>query len=284
MNKARRNAYYRVIDPRCVDVMSDTRSSMTWNPQQYLKFGNERLRPAHDLIARILLDSPQHVVDLGCGTGTVTALLHDRWPGASIIGVDNSSAMLDRARQALPAVKFEAADITRWAPPHPVDLIVSNAALHWVDDHAELFPRLVSHLTRGGVLAVQMPAQHRAPSHVLGYELAESARWRTQLQHLVRREPVLEPQAYHAILARHVAALDVWSTEYLQLLRGDNPVAEFTKGSFVGVWLAALSAAEARDFEAQYRNAIAAAYPPAATGETLFPFRRFFLVAQTRNA
>jgi len=252
---------------------------MSWNPGQYLKFGGERLRPAHDLLARVLLEAPRTIADLGCGTGTVTALIRERWPQARITGVDNSPQMLERARAALPDVVWEAADLSQWTPAGPIDVIISNAALHWLDDHAALFPRLISHLAKGGVLAVQMPAQHTAPSHLVGYDLAESARYRHTLEGMVRRRPVLDPVAYYDILRPHIRSLDLWSVEYVQMLTGDNPVAEFTKGSFVGVWLAALASDDARDFEAEYRARIAAAYPKRQDGVTLFPFRRFFIVA-----
>jgi trans-aconitate 2-methyltransferase len=155
-------------------------------------------------------------------------------------------------------------------------LLVSNAALHWLDDHAVLFPRLVSHLTSGGVLAVQMPAQHLAPSHRIGYDLTERPRWRDALQGLVRRRPILEPEDYYSILRPLASSLDLWSTEYMQALTGENPVAEFTKGSFVGVWLSAMPADDARAFEAEYRDAIAAAYPKRADGVTLFPVPPLF--------
>jgi trans-aconitate 2-methyltransferase len=253
---------------------------MAWNPKQYLKFGAERLRPAQDLLARVTLEAPRHIVDLGCGTGTVTALLAARWPEAQIVGVDNSQPMLERARAALPDVTWELDDLAKWTAAAPVDLLISNAALHWLDDHATLFPRLLSHLGPGGVLAVQMPAQHDAPSHQIGYDLAESTRWRDRLQGLVRRRPILEPHEYYSLLKPQVSSLDLWFAEYVQALTGDNPVAEFTKGSFMGAWLSALSVDEARDFEANYRRQIAAAYPICGDGATLFPFRRFFLVAQ----
>ena len=253
---------------------------MTWNPQQYLKFGGERLRPAHDLLARIAIERPRHIVDLGCGTGTVTALLRAHWPEAQIVGVDNSESMLKRARSALPDVEWEFADLARWAPATPPDLLVSNAALHWLDDHETLFPRLLSHLRPDGVLAVQMPAQHLAPSHQLGYALAESARWRDSLRDLVRRRPILDPHEYYSLLRPRVSSLDMWFTEYVQVLTGDNPVAEFTKGSFVGAWLSALPDGDAREFESDYRQQIASAYPARDDGATLFPFRRFFLIAK----
>jgi trans-aconitate 2-methyltransferase len=255
-------------------------ASMGWNPQQYLKFGGERLRAAHDLLARVTLEAPGHIVDLGCGTGAVTALLSARWPDARIVGVDNSKPMLEHARIALPDVAWELDNLADWTPAAPVDLLVSNAALHWLDDHATLFPRLLSHLRPGGVLAVQMPAQYDAPSHQIGYDLAESTRWRDRLQGLVRRRPILEAHEYYSLLRPQVSSLDLWFTEYVHALTGDNPVAEFAKGSFVGAWLSALSADEARDFEVDYRQQIASAYPACSDGVTLFRFRRFFLVAQ----
>jgi trans-aconitate 2-methyltransferase len=253
---------------------------MAWDPQQYLKFGGERLRPAVDLLARVTLEAPRDIVDLGCGTGTVTGLLRSRWPAARIVGVDNSLPMLERARAALPDVAWQQDDLATWTPAAPLDLLFSNAALQWVDDHATLFPRLLSYLHPGGMLAVQMPAQHGAPSHQIGYDLAESARWRDRLRGLVRRRPILDASEYYALLRPRVASLELWYTEYVQALSGENPVAEFSKGSFVGAWLAALSAGEARDFEAEYRRLVAAAYPPGGDGVTLFPFRRFFLLAQ----
>ena len=253
---------------------------MAWNPMQYLKFGGERLRPAQDLLARVPLEAPATVADLGCGTGSVTALVRARWPQARVTGIDNSSAMLAKARATMPEVTWEECDLARWHPASPVDLIVSNAALHWLDHHQTLFPRLASYLAPRGVLAVQMPAQHEAPSHQLGYALAESARWRSKLQGLVRRRPILSAEDYYALLRPLATSLDVWFIEYVQALTGENAVAEFTKGSFVGVWLSALSKDEAREFEDDYRAAVAAAYPARPDGVTLFPFRRFFVVAQ----
>ena len=255
-------------------------ASMGWNPQQYLKFGGERLRPAHDLLARVTLETPGNIVDLGCGTGAVTALLSARWPRARIVGVDNSKPMLERARIALPDVAWEFDNLADWTPAEPVDLLVSNAALHWLDDHATLFPRLLSHLRPGGVLAVQMPAQYDAPSHQIGYDLAESTPWRNRLQGLVRRRPILEAQEYYSLLRPQLSSLDLWFVEYVQALTGAHPVAEFTKGSFVGAWLSTLSVDEAREFETDYRRQIAAAYPARDDGVTLFPFRRFFLIAK----
>jgi trans-aconitate 2-methyltransferase len=141
---------------------------MSWDPKQYLKYSNERLRPAQDLLARVALDAPGTIVDLGCGAGNVTALLGERWPNARITGVDNSREMLAKAHTTTAddaRFAWIEADIATWAPPAPVDVVYSNAALHWQGDHARLFPRLFDWVAPGGVLAVQMPDNSAAPSH-----------------------------------------------------------------------------------------------------------------------
>src|SRR5262245_48670549 len=115
---------------------------MVWDPAQYLSFGDHRLRPAIDLLQRVPLERPARVVDLGCGAGNVTAVLRRRWPEARITGVDSSPAMLDRARGSDPAVDWQLGDLRDWRPEQPVDVIYSNAALHWLGDHAAVFPRL----------------------------------------------------------------------------------------------------------------------------------------------
>ena len=251
----------------------------TWDPAQYLKFDSPRLRPAIELLARIDHDAPAHVVDLGCGTGHITAMLAERWPRAAVTGVDNSAEMLDVARRDHPEPAWEEGDIAAWRPPGPVDVIYSNAALHWLDDHAALFPRLASHLAPGGVLAVQMPHNHGAPTHTLVRDAVTAGPWREVLAPLLRPFPVAEPAVYYDLLAPYVAHVDVWETEYLHVLTGDNPVAEWTKGSVLRPLLSALDVDQAAGFEAAYRERIAAAYPPRPDGTTLLPFRRLFVVA-----
>jgi trans-aconitate 2-methyltransferase len=209
----------------------------------------------------------------------VTTLLRARWPAARITGVDGSAAMLERARSADPTVEWQLADVAGWTPAHPVDLVFSNAALHWLDSHATLFPALLTMLAPGGVLAVQMPRNFTEPSHTSLYATVREGPWRDRLASLIRPEPTKAPAFYDALLRPHVASLDVWETTYLQALHGENPVAEFVKGSALGPFLAALVDDERTAFEATYRARVRAAYPPNAAGTTLFPFRRLFMVA-----
>ncbi|MFO1315411.1 MAG: methyltransferase domain-containing protein [Burkholderiales bacterium] len=259
---------------------------MSWDPAQYLRFEDQRLRPAVDLLARVALPAPRTVVDLGCGAGNVTALLAARWPDADIVGVDNSDAMLEQARAAAaarPRVRFETGDLATWAPAAPADLVYSNAALHWLPAHAQVFARAIAMVREGGALAVQMPDNFGAPSHTAIAELATSPRWRARLAPLVRAAPVARPADYYGWLAPHAATVDVWTTEYLQVLAksasGEHPVAAWTKGTWLVPFMAALDAGAQREFLAEYDARLAHAYPPLPDGRVLFPFRRLFIVA-----
>ena len=255
---------------------------MAWDPAQYLKFADHRLRPAIDLLNRVALDDPGEIYDLGAGAGNVTRLIKERWPGARVTGVDDSGPMLARAAATAPGITWQQADLGTWRPPRPADLIYSNAALHWIPDHARLIPALLAALAPAGVLAVQMPRNFGAPSHTLISEAAREGPWRARLEPLLRPSPVAEPAFYYDLLAPRAGALDVWETEYLQILEGPDPVKEWTKGTWLRPLLDALVEPERSRFEVRYAERVAAAYPPQPDGRTLFPFRRLFIVAHAR--
>ncbi len=251
----------------------------TWDPGQYLKFGGERLRPAMDLLERIPLAAPETVFDLGCGAGNVTRILAGRWPAARVTGIDKSPEMLARAEGAGSPIRWLAGDLKRWTPEAPADLLFSNAALHWLDGHRELFPRLMGWLRRGGVLAVQMPRNDRAPSHTCMTDAAGGGPWRQRLEPLLRPEPVAPPEVYHHIVAPAAASVDLWETEYLHLLEGENPVVEWTRSTALRPLLDALEGGQREAFLADYSARVAAAYPKGPDGKTPMPYRRLFMVA-----
>lgn len=258
--------------------------TVSWSPGQYLQYGEARLRPALELLARVPLDAVASIADLGCGPGNVTALLAERWPGAAIVGVDGDEAMLERARAAhsgRPGIHFERADLANWSPRERFDLVYSNAALHWLDDHATLLPQLFGRVAGGGALAVQMPDNFGAPSHLALFDTAESARWRARVGALVRRAPVAPAAQYHAWLAPLASAVDVWTTEYLQVLAaradGEHPVVAWMRGAALTPFTSALGR-DAEAFVADFAGRVAPAYPALADGRVLFPFRRRFLV------
>ena len=252
---------------------------MAWDPAQYLKFAGPRLRPALDLLQRIDVAAPACVYDLGAGAGNVTRLIKARWPEARVVGVDSSAEMLAKAAAENPTIEWQQADLAAWRPDRPAELIYSNAALHWLDDHDRLFAGLFDSLAPGGTLAVQIPRNFGARSHTSITETALDGPWRSVLEPLLRPSPVAEPAFYYDLLAPRAAALDIWETEYLQVRDGANPVKEWTKGTWLLPLLAALEEPERSSFEAAYAARVAAAYPPRGDGKTLFPFRRLFMIA-----
>jgi trans-aconitate 2-methyltransferase len=253
-----------------------------WDPGQYLKFADARLQPALDLLARIALASPREIYDLGCGTGNVTLCLQQRWPEARITGVDNSASMLREAAAAAPQLHWVQHELASWHPRTAADLIYSNAALHWIARHEQLLPRLVYYLTPGGVLAVQMPRNFSAPSHTLMDEVARAGPWAHRLEALLRPAPVESPSYYYQLLEPLVQTVSIWETEYLQVLRGPDPVKEWVKGTWLKPLLDALDESERARFEADYASRLRLAYPALSNGVTLFPFRRLFLIARQR--
>lgn len=255
---------------------------MAWDPKLYSAFAQPRLRPALDMLARIEAEAPRRVADLGCGTGNITRLLRQRWPDAAVTGVDSSPEMLETARAGGGGVAYVLGDMGAWTAEPPVDVLFSNAALHWLGEHETLFPRLLAMVAPGGTMAVQMPHNHYAASHALMAEAAQAGPWRERLAPLAGRFPVGEPSFYYDLLALRTAALDIWEIEYLHVLDGDNPVVAWTMGTALRPLLAALEDRPdwRESFLADYAARIAAAYPPRRDGKTLLPFRRLFLVAR----
>jgi trans-aconitate 2-methyltransferase len=254
-----------------------------WDPDQYLKFASARLRPAIDLLAQVAMQDPRRIVDLGCGPGNSTQLLRTRWPSSMITGVDGSAAMLAQAAREVEGCTWAQADLADWQAPEPADLIFSNAALHWVERHDLLFPRLLSQLRSGGVLAVQMPDNFAAPSHTLIAETVKAGPWRAALEPLLRPTPVHAPSDYFELLEPLAENLNLWETQYLQALRGADPVKEWVKGTWLKPLLDALAGSERLAFEGEYARRVRNAYPPLPSGVTLFPFKRLFLIARKRS-
>ena len=249
-----------------------------WGPNQYLHFADSRLRPAFDLIGRIPPVDGEVVWDLGCGTGNVPRLLAERWPDADVCGLDSSADMLDEARE-IEGTTWLQGDIAEWEPPSPVDVLFSNAAYHWAADHDDLLPRLLRTVRLGGVFAAQMPRNTAEPSQQLLYETARSELWSAQVGHLACEDPVDQPSAYYDRLAPDTATLEIWEAIYLHVLTGDDPVANWTRGTSARRFLDTLPAEEADEFFADYAGRLRAAYPARPDGTTLFGFRRLFVLA-----
>jgi trans-aconitate 2-methyltransferase len=254
--------------------------STTWDPAQYLKFTDQRLRPALDLMARVPLPAPGTVFDLGCGPGNVTKLLKERWPDAQVTGVDSSPEMLAKAK-AVAGIAWQQSDLATWRAPTAADVVYSNAAFHWLDDHQTLFPHLLRQVAPGGFLAIQMPRQHLNPTHQILFELARKPAW--QLEAAIRENPSHDPQTYYDLLAPEAAMLDIWEVEYLHVLEGDAAVLNWVMGSIARPVVERLPAERRDGFLKEYGARLAQAYPRRADGKTLLPFLRIHVVAQRKG-
>jgi len=252
-----------------------------WDPSQYVRYADERERPLHDLVARIDHPAPRRVIDLGCGPGPTTVWLKSLWPGAAVEGLDSSEEMIRAAeRLDAPGITFRVADATEWSVPDDSDVVVSNAVLQWIPDHQDLLTTWAGQLPAEAVFGFQVPGNFGAPSHVLMRELANSPRWRDQLDGVLRGDNwVSSAETYAELLLAAGLVVDAWETTYIHQLAGENPVLEWVRGTGLRPVLAALDAADTAEFEQSYAAMLNEAYPAGEHG-TLFPFRRIFVVAR----
>ena len=260
----------------------------TWDPETYARFGDQRSRPFHDLLARVGATTPAEVVDLGSGTGELTATLARRWPDSRVTGIDSSAEMVaGAARAGDPRVQVRLGDVTTWTPDAPVDVLVTNAALQWVPDHVGLLPQWVGHLADGGWLALQVPGNTAAPSHVLLRETAAEPEFRQLLAGVpIGPREVPEPVGYAEVLAAAGCEVDAWETTYLHVLdpdgvHGDDAALAWVTGTALRPVLDALADHDeaVKEFLARYGARLRQEYPRRPWGTPL-PFRRVFAVAR----
>jgi trans-aconitate 2-methyltransferase len=250
---------------------------LRWDPAQYARFAAPRARPFADLLAQVRAVDPRVVVDVGCGPGNLTADLARRWPGARVRGFDASPEMIAQA-PAGAGVEFAVASAEEFDATG-VDVVVANAVLQWVPGHADLLRRWAGQLAPGAWLALQVPSNFDAPSHRLMRELAASPPWRHRLAGVLRgAESVAPPSAYLDLLAGAGLLAEVWQTEYLHVLPGEDPVLEWVRGTGLRPVLQALDPDSGAEFEREYAALLREAYPARDYG-TPFPFLRTFAVS-----
>ncbi len=245
-----------------------------WNPDQYERFHAERRQPFADLQALVQREPAMRVVDLGCGTGELTRELH-RGLGAHVtLGLDSSAAMIERSAAFVePGLGFERADIADFDAPEAFDLVFSNAALHWLPDHEQLLARLTRALRPRGQLAVQVPANHDHPSHVVAAEVA------ADFGIAPRASPVLAPEAYAALLDRlGYREQHVRLQVYVHHLASRDEVVEWVRGTLLTDHAKQLTPAGFDDFLARYRARLLPALPD--TRPHFFAFKRILFWAR----
>ena len=206
---------------------------MPWDPDRYCKFKAERAQPFRDLVAMLEIKPHLKVVDLGCGTGELTAELSSILPDSNVVGIDNSSEMLTKAKLLeKPGLMFERKGIE--AVSGNWDLIFSNAALHWIDDHYAFIPRLLSMLNPGGQILVQMPSNHRNRAQETVSEIAADEPFISAMQDWKWEFPVLPIDTYAEILFRHgCREITVIEKVYPHVLNSAEEVMEWLSGTTI---------------------------------------------------
>lgn len=270
----------------CTALNYSTQSNQQsdWSSSQYLKFGGERAVPTTDLLAKVPLEAPKRIIDLGCGPGNSTAVLSQRYPDADILGMDSSDDMLEKARATLPNVKFIKADLETYVPEQPVDLLFSNAVFHWLPDQKRIpvMQNLLGSLAPGGVFAIQVPDNADEPSHRIMRDVAESqGPWVSRLREL---KPALPPFPDFRILYKHLkplcSKLDIWHTHYYHVLKDHQAIVEWVKGTGLRPFIDPLPEEQRREFQEKYLAEITNAYRPLEhDGQVVLKYPRLFIVA-----
>jgi trans-aconitate 2-methyltransferase len=259
-------------------------TQLAWSAKQYLKFEDERTRPARDLLARVPLDTAACVVDLGCGPGNSTELLVERFGIDAVQGLDSDDDMLARARARLPQTQFVKADIASWRPDRPVDLLYANAVFQWLPNHLDILAALMEQLSPGGVLAVQMPDNLGEPSHLAMDETGADGPWSHGFAGgRIRRARLPAPAAYLQRLQGLSHSVDVWHTVYYHPMADAQAIVDWVEGTGLRPYLAAVAPEDRDAFRAAYLARIDRAYPPMADGRRVLAFPRLFVVAVRRE-
>ena len=280
-----------------------------WDPKQYELFRNERSRPFFDLLEGLVNHeahalegrkgvrhkNPSRVVDLGCGTGELTKILHEKTCATQTIGIDSSEEMLSKAPTDVAGLSFERADIAQFVRKRDAttpaagayrsqrgddryDLIFSNAALQWVPSHQALFADLVDALAPGGELAVQMPVNHDHVSHLVAAEVAKLPRFEDAFGGYVRHVPVLAPETYATLLEKlGMIEQNVRVQVYAHRLESRAGVIDWVKGTLLTDYAVRLSEADYTAFLAEYTRLLFEQLPD--ERPFFYPFKRILIWA-----
>ena len=251
-----------------------------WNPQQYLKFEKERTQPSIDLVSRISLEDPRTIIDIGCGPGNSTQILHKRWPLADIVGIDNSAAMIERARADYPMQQWEVRDAACPAPGRRYDIVFSSATLQWVPDHDVLMPLLFEMVNSNGILAIQVPANIDSPFFRIMLRVGANAKWGKYTAGCEKLLTYHTAEFYYNKLGTLTQDIDIWKTTYFHSMRSHRDLTAWHKSTGMRPFLDKLPDDGARQkFEDDIVAECEASYPVQSDGNILYLFDRLFLIA-----
>ncbi|MCL5738685.1 MAG: methyltransferase domain-containing protein [Bacteroidetes bacterium] len=256
------------------------RSMLDWNPHQYLKFTNERTQPSIDLAARIKLENPRSIIDIGCGPGNSTHVLRERWPNAKLVGLDSSANMIRKAKEDYPDMEWIIGDASNFTSDRTFDVVFSNAALQWMQNHDSLIPQLFSIAAPGGTLAVQVPANNESSLHKAVLSVSSKEKWSKFTSGCESLMNYQTAEYYYNLLAPISTKLDLWETIYYHVLASHTGLIEWYRETGMRIFLERLpDDASRKEFENEVLAECRRSYKIQKDGKVLYPFKRIFFVA-----
>ena len=250
-----------------------------WNPELYLKFNEERTQPAKDLAARINIENPGKIMDVGCGPGNSTNVLSSKWPESELVGIDSAASMIESAKKNYPDIKWRIEDATKMETEEKYDIIFSNATIQWIPDQEKLISDLVGMLETDGALAVQVPMYHNMPASQAIESVSLTGRWNELTSGACDAFTFHSSDYYYSILSDELKSINMWETSYFHVMHSHQSIVEMIKSTGMRKFLDALDTNEEKiEFEKDVLKEIKKAYPAQKDGNVLFPFIRLFFI------
>jgi len=251
-----------------------------WNPDLYLKFKNERTQPSIDLTFRINIESPENIIDIGCGPGNSTQILVQRWPNSNIIGIDNSPGMIEKARSDYPDQEWILSNASEFISDVLFDIVFSNATIQWIPNHDKLIPKLLSLLSSKGALAIQLPQFRNMPVGKALENIADKDRWKKKTLGCKELYTFHEYGFYYDLLQKHANKIDMWETSYFHVLDSHYSILEWIRSAGMKPYLERLESENDKfAFENEVLKEIKKLYPVQQDKKVVFPFKRLFFIA-----
>ncbi len=250
-----------------------------WNPDQYLQFKTERTQPSIDLVARIHFADPKTIIDFGCGPGNSTQVLVKRWPKARIIGLDNSSAMIAKAKEDYPEQEWILADAATYESEVKFDIVFSNATIQWIPDHTALLNKFHGLLVEGGIVAVQLPLFWDMPLGKIIDRVSKDPRWQSYTEQVPSLFTIHDYSFYYDQLSVLFQKVDLWETCYMDILDSHRSLVEMIRSTGMKPYLEQLDSHNAKvEFEQEVLKEIVKVYPSQQNGKVILPFKRLFFI------
>lgn len=252
-----------------------------WNPDLYLKFDKERNQPSIDLISRINFKNPSFIIDIGCGPGNSTKILTTRWPKSIVIGLDNSAAMIEKAKKDFPNQEWRLLDAGKDEITGEFDIVFSNATIQWIPDHFDLLKKFKTILSDRGIIAIQIPLFFDMPIGKSIIRISKEKKWKDLLETATKMFTIHNFSLYYDYITDLYTSVEMWESSYIHVLNSQHSILEMIRGAGLRPYIDRLNNENDKiDFESKILTEIKKDYPLQKNGKVLFPFKRLFFIGK----